>query len=135
MESLTSYLRSQASSLARAEANWGPLSDITVSWSPNRLKTFWKKSLPTPAASMDFELGMMITPFVRLWLTMTMMKSMLPTRGRSVTKSTESCLNGSAEVDGTGFNGGHVGWVFTLFCWHIAHPSMNLLTYVDSPHQ
>ena len=32
-----------------------------------------------------------------------------------------------------GFNGGHVGWVFTLSCWHTAHPSMNLFTYVDSP--
>ena len=127
------YLRSRASSLARAEANWGPLSDIMVSWSPNCLKMFWKKSLPTPAALVVFEQGMMITPFIRLWSTTTMMESMLPTRGRSVTKSTESCLNSSVEVDGTGFNGGHVEWVFSLFCWHIAHSSMNLLTYVDSP--
>ena len=52
---------------------------------------------------------MMITPFVRPWSTMTMIESMFPTRGRSVTKSTDSCLNSKVVVDGTGFNGGHVG--------------------------
>ena len=109
MESLMSYLRSQASSLARAEVNWGPLSDIKVSWRPNHLKTFWKKSFPTSATSMVFEHGMMITPFVRPWLTTTMMESRLSTRGKSMTKSTESCLKGNIEVDGMGFNGGQVG--------------------------
>ena len=133
MESLTSYLRSGASFLARAEANWGPLSNIMVLWCPNHLKMFWKKSLPTPAVLMVFEQGIIITPFVRPWSTTTMMESMLPTRGRLVTKSTKSCLNGRVEVDEIGFNGGHVGWVFILFCWQTAHPSMNLLMYVDSP--
>ena len=103
-------------SLPRAKVNWGPLSDIRVSWRLNRLKTFWKKSFPTSAASMVFEHGMMITPFIRLWLTTTMMESRPSTRGKSVTKSTESCLKGNMEVDGMGFNGGHIGWVFTLFC-------------------
>ena len=73
------------------------------------MKTFWKKSLPTSAASMVFEQGMMITPFIRPWLTMTMMESMFPTQGRLVTRSTDSCLNGKVVVDGTGFNGGQVG--------------------------
>ena len=43
------------SSLARAEVNWGPLSDIKVSWRLNHLKTLWKKSFPTSATSMVFE--------------------------------------------------------------------------------
>ena len=51
----------------------------------------------------------MITPFVRPWLTTTIMESMFPTQGRSVTRSTDSCLNGKVAVDGTGFNGGQVG--------------------------
>ena len=127
------YLRSLASSLTRAEANWEPLSDIKVSWRLNHLKTFWKKSFPTSATLMVFEHGIMITPFIRPWLTMTMMESRPFTRGKSVTRSTESCLKGNKEVDGIGFNRGHVRWVFTLFCWHTAHPSMNLLTYVDNP--
>ena len=128
-----SYLRSLVSSLTRAEANWGPLSNIRVSWRPNHLKTFWKKSFSTSATSMVFEHGIMITPFIRLWLTMTMMESRPFTSSKSVTRSTESCLKGNKEVDGIGFNGGHVRWVFTLFCWHTVHPSMNLLTYVDNP--
>ena len=49
-----------------------------------------------------------------------------------MTKSTESCLKGNKEVDGIGFNGGHIRWVFTLFCWHMVHPSINLFTYVDN---
>ena len=82
---------------------------MMVLWSPNHLKTFWKKSLPTPMVSMVFEQGMMITPFVRPWLTTTMMESTSPTQGRLVTKSTNSCLNGRVVVDGTRFNRGHVG--------------------------
>ena len=45
----------------------------------------------------------------------------------------EICLKGSDEDKGIGFNGGQVGWVFILFCWQVAHPLMNRLTYVDSP--
>ena len=55
------------------------------------------------------------------------------TKGRSVTRSTESCLKDSKAEDGIGFRGGHVECVFTLFCWHMAHPSINLFTYVDNP--
>ena len=71
MESLTSYWRSLASSLAKAEANWGPLSDITESCRPNLLKTWEKKSLATSMASTVLEQGMMITPFIRPWSTTT----------------------------------------------------------------
>ena len=49
-----------------------------------------------------------------------------------MTRSTEICLKGSEEDEGIGFSGGLVGWVFTLFCWQVAHPSMNQLTYVDN---
>ena len=82
---------------------------MIVSWSPNCLKTFWKKNHPTSTASMVFEQGMMITPFIRPWSTTTMMESVFPTQGRSVTKSTDSCLNSKVVVDGTRFNRGHVG--------------------------
>ena len=133
MESLTSYLRSLASSLASAEANCGPLSDIRVLWRPNHLKMFSKKSFPTLATSMVFEQGIMTTPFIRPWSTMTMMESWPFTRGKSVTRSTKSCLKGSEEVDRIGFNGRQTGWVFVLFCWHTAQPLMNLFMYVDNP--
>ena len=76
MESLTSYRRSLASSLAKAEVNWGPLSDIRESCRPNLLKTWEKKSLATPMALIVLEQGMMITPFVRLWSTMTKIESL-----------------------------------------------------------
>ena len=75
----------------------------------------------------------MITPFIRLWLTMTKIESFPQTSGRSVTRSTDICLKGRVEDEGMGFSGGLVGWVFTLFCWHVVQPSMNQLTYVDNP--
>ena len=109
MESLTSYLRSRANSLARAEANWGPRSDIKESWIPKRLKTWVKKSFPTLAASMVLEQGMMITPFIRPWSTTTKMEFNLSTSGRSVTRSTESCLKGRDMVEAMGFKGGQTG--------------------------
>ena len=133
MESLTSYWRSLASSLAKAEANWGPRSDIRESCRPNLLKTWEKKSLATPMASIVLEQGMMITPFVRPWLTMTMIESLPRTLGRLVIRSTEICLKGRRADEGMGFNGGLVGWVFVLFCWHMAHPLMKRLMYVDNP--
>ena len=132
MESLTSYWRSLANSLAKAEVNWGPWSDIKESCKPNLLKTWDKKSLAIPMTSTVLEQGIMITPFVRPWSTMTKIESLLRTSGRSVTRSTEICLKGSEEDERIGFSGGLVGWVFTLFCWQVAHPSMNRLTYVDN---
>ena len=130
---MTSYWRSLASSLVKAEVNWGPLSDIMESCRPNLLKMWEKKSLATSMASMVLKQGMMITPFVRPWSTTTKIEFLPRTSGRSVTRSTEICLKGSDEDEGIGFNGGWVGWVFILFCWQVAHPLMNLLTYVDSP--
>ena len=133
MESLTSYWRSLASSLAKVEANWGPLSDITESCRPNCLKMWEKKSLATPAVSMVLEHGIMITPFVRPWSTTTIIESLSHILGRSVMRLTESCLKGRDKDEGIRANGGRVGWVFTLFCWQVVHPSMNWLTYVESP--
>ena len=92
-----------------------------------------KKSLATSAASMVLEHGIMITPFIRPWSTMTKIEFLPHTSGRLVTRSTEICLKGSDEDEGIGFNSGRIGWVFTLFCWQVAQPSMNRLTYVDSP--
>ena len=56
--------------------------------------------------SMVFEQGMRITPFVRLWLTMTINESCLLEGGRLVMRSIESCLNGSGEEEGIGASGG-----------------------------
>ena len=123
-----SYLRSWANSLARAEVNCRPQSDIRESCNPKRLKTWLKKSFPTLATSMVFEYGVIITPFIRLWLTTTIMESIPCTLERSLTRSTESCLKGREDVEAMGFNGGWTRWVFTLFCWPMAHPLMNLLT-------
>ena len=77
MESLTLYWRSLANSLAKAEANWGPQSDIKESCKPNLLKMWEKKSLAIPMASTVLEQGIMITPFVRLWSTTTKIESLL----------------------------------------------------------
>ena len=55
---------------------------------------------------MVFEQGMRITPFVRLWLTMTINESCLFEGGRSVTRLTESCLNDRVEEEEMGASGG-----------------------------
>ena len=133
MESLTSCWRSLASSLANTEANWGPRSDIKESCRPNLLKTWEKKSLATSMVSMVLEQGIIITPFIRPWSTTTKIEFLPRTSGRSVTRSTDNCLKGSSEDEGIRLSGGRMGWVLALFCWQVAHPSMNQLTYVDSP--
>ena len=86
--------------------NCGPLSYIKESWRLNHLNTWWRKSLATLAASMVFEQGMKITPFIRPWLTMTINKSCSFKGGRSVTRSTESCLKGRGKEEGMGVSGG-----------------------------
>ena len=63
--------------------------------------------MATPAASMVFEQGMRITPFVRLWSTMTINECLLE-GGRSMTRSTESCLKGRREKEAMGISGGQV---------------------------
>ena len=111
-----SYLSSLVSSLANVEVNCGPLSEIWVSWRPKHLNTFSRKSFSTPATSMIFKQGIMITPFIGPWSTMTIKESNPLEGGRSVMGLTESCLNGRVVVEGIGIRGGQVGWVFTLFC-------------------
>ena len=86
--------------------NCGPLSDIRESWRPNRLNTWWRKSLATLATSMVFEQGMRITPFIKLWSTMTINESCPFKGGMSITRSTESCLKGRGKDDGMGVSGG-----------------------------
>ena len=76
---------------------------------------------------------MRITPFVRPWSTTTINESCLLEGGRSVMRSTESCLKGNGKEEGMGASGGQVGWWLTLFCWHIAHPEMKVLTKEESP--
>ena len=58
---------------------------------------------------MVFEQGMRITPFVRPWSTMTIKESCLFEGGRSVTRSTDSCLKGRVEDEGMGASRGRVG--------------------------
>ena len=70
------------------------------------LNTWWRKSLATPMASMVFEQGMRITPFIRPWLTMTINESCPFDGGRSVMRSTENCLKGRGEDEGIGVSGG-----------------------------
>ena len=84
--------------------------------SPNHLKTFSKKSLATPMALMVFRHGMRITPFIRLWLTMTIKKSNSRELGRLVMRSIKSCLSRRVNVERMGCRGGVMGWVFILFC-------------------
>ena len=106
---------------------------MRVLCNPNHLKTRSKNNWAIPAASTVLEQGVRITSFVRPWSTMTMTESNPEERGRSVIRSTESCLKGREMVEGTGQSGGMVGWVLTLFCWQTAQLVMKCLTKVERP--
>ena len=133
MERRTSYLRSLASSLAKAEVNCCPQSEIRVSWSPKCLNMWSKKSWAIPFTSTVFEQGARITPFVRPWLTTTIRELCSCKRGKSVIRSMESCLKGSEEEDLMGESGGITGCVQALFCWQTVQLAMKLLTNTESP--
>jgi hypothetical protein len=77
--------------------------------SPNRLNTNSKKSWAIPFALMVLVQGTRITPFVRPWSTTTIKESYPLERGRLMTRSTESCLNGRVAVDLIGLTGGVTG--------------------------
>ena len=87
----------------------------------------------TPFASIILEQGARITPFIRPWSTMTIKESKPPDGGRSVMRSTESCLKERAAEEGIGAMGGVVGWVIILFCWQTVHPEINLEMKTERP--
>ena len=128
-----SYLRMWASLRAKAEANCGPLSEMMESYRPQCLNTKSKKSWAIPFASIILEQGARITPFIRPWLTTTIKELKPSDGGRSVMRLTESCLKGRVVEERIGARGGVGGWVITLFCWHTAHPEMNLETKTERP--
>ena len=82
---------------------------------------------------MVFEQGTRITPFIRPWSTTTMRESCPCERGKSVMRSTESCLKGNEEEDLMGESGGVMGCVQALFCWQTVQPATKLLTNTESP--
>ena len=51
---------------------------------------------------------------------MTSKESKLEEMGRSVMRSQETYWKGHEVWDLIGESGGIVGWVFDLFCWHVA---------------
>ena len=59
------YCSSLASSLVKAEVNWGLWSDTTFLCSPNHLKTWLKKSWAIPVVSTVLVQGARITPLLR----------------------------------------------------------------------
>ena len=73
------------------------------------MKTLLRKTWAIPAASMVFEQEVRITPFVNPWSTMIMTESWPLEGGRSVMRSTESCLKGRVCEEGMGMSRETVG--------------------------
>ena len=94
MESREFTLSSFKSSWNDFTANWGPLSEMMLSGSPNHLYKLSKRSCPVPSAVKVFEQGIKITPFERPWSTTTKIESSPLTNGRSVIRSMEQLANG-----------------------------------------
>ena len=76
------------------------------SYRPKCLNMQSKKSWATPFTSIILEQGARITPFVRLWSTTTIKESKPSDGGRSVMRSTKSCLKGRVVEEGIGARGG-----------------------------
>ena len=72
---------------------------------------------------MDFLVGQRITPLVSPWSTTTRRESKPEDKGRSVMRSQEIYWKGREASDLMGDNGGTVGCMLVLFCWHLAQPS------------
>ena len=68
-----------------------------------------EKEFSYPGRIDGFGTWKIITPFIRPWLTMTKIESIPCTLGRSMTRSTESCLKGRVDVEAIGFSGGRTG--------------------------
>ena len=64
--------------------NCGPLLEMILLKSPNRVYSFLKMMVATPSAVMDFFVGQRITPFVSPWSTTTNKESKPLEIGRSV---------------------------------------------------
>ena len=82
--------------------------------------------MATPATSMVFEQGMRVIPLGRSWSTMIINESCSFEGGKSLTRSTESCLKGRDEDNGMGANGGERDG-------HTAQPEMKALTNDNKP--
>ena len=78
-----------ASSLKELAANLGSLSDMILSGSLNLVNTLLIKSLAMSLAVACSEVGMKITPFVRLWSTTDNMAFMPAEGGSPVIRSQE----------------------------------------------
>ena len=86
------------SSLKAFDANCGPLSEIILSGSPNRLYRFSKSSFAVSSEVRVLLQGSKITPFERPWSTTTRIESYPSAGGRSVIKSMEQFAKGRVEV-------------------------------------
>ena len=76
----------------------GPLLEIILSRSPNRLYRFSKSSFAVSSEVRVLLQGSKITPFERPWSTTTRIESYSSTGGRLVIKSMEKFAKGRVEV-------------------------------------
>ena len=114
--------RSFRSSKKALEANWGPLSEIILSGSPNHLYKFSKRSLAVPSDVIVLLHGSKITPFESPWSTTTKIESKPAAGGRSVIRSMEQLANGRVVfAPSTGRNIGFEGFRSILNCWQVPH--------------
>ena len=106
---------------------------MTLSKSPKRRKTLWKKREAIPLVVINFLVGQRITPLVSPWSTMTRRESKPAEMERSVIRLQEICWKGQEARDLIGDKEDMVGCVLTLFCWQVAQPSTYRRTKEASP--
>src|SRR5271168_1047460 len=112
-----------SSSWKACAANWGPLSEIILSGSPNLLYKLSKSSCAAPSAVKVFAQGIKITPFERPWSTTTKIKSKPSMGGKSVIRSIEQLAKGRVqEAPEIGWKAGWDGDRSILNCWQTPHP-------------
>ena len=95
-----------------------------------------EKEVEIPSMVTVFFVGQRITLLVSPWLTTTKRESKPEDIGRSVMRLQEICWKGLEVRNWIGVRDGMVEWVFDLFCWQVAHPSIyRQMNYTRSGHQ
>src|SRR6266571_1517586 len=111
--------------LMNLDANFGSLSLMNFSGSPNRGKMCWTINPVVSSAIMLSLHGMNIAALVQSWSVMVSIESHPCETGSLVMKSSTTVSNGIASCMGNmGDSRALVGRVLILFLWHSAHPHM-----------
>ena len=110
-------------SLVNLDAKRGSWSLMILLGSPKLVTTCLRYKAAVPSVLISSLHGMKMAAFVQLWSVTVRIESYPCDNGSLVIKSIATVSNGVASVLGyIGLSAAHVGWLLTLWHWHLAQP-------------